>query len=60
MPMVFCVYSGFLNLQSWPPIDSWNIVEGGLKHHKPNRIEKIPAIDTILYLFYLTYSSYSS
>ena len=29
------VFSGFLH---WPPWYNWNIVESGIKHHKPNQV----------------------
>jgi hypothetical protein len=34
--VVFPVYSGFLHQWNWPLPYSWNIVESGVKHHKPN------------------------
>ena len=35
--VVFRGYSGFLHQYIWPPWYSWNIVESGGKHHKPNQ-----------------------
>jgi hypothetical protein len=32
----FSGYSGFLPQLNWPPRYSWNIVESGVIHHKPN------------------------
>ena len=32
---VFSGYSGFLHQQNWPPRYNWNILESGVKHHKP-------------------------
>ena len=29
-------YSSFLHQWNWPPRHNWNIVESGVKHHKPN------------------------
>ena len=34
--VVFSVYSGFLHQWNWMPRYNWNIVESGIKHHKPN------------------------
>ena len=31
------VFSGFLHQQNWPPWYHWNIVQSGVKHHKPNQ-----------------------
>jgi hypothetical protein len=31
------VFSGFLHQLNWPPRYNWNIVESGIKHHKPNQ-----------------------
>jgi hypothetical protein len=28
----------FLHQLNWPPLYNWNIVESGVKHHKPNQI----------------------
>jgi hypothetical protein len=39
--VVFSRYSSFLHQSNWPPQDSWNIVEGGVKYHKPNLIRPI-------------------
>ena len=33
--LVFFGYSGFFHQQNWPPRYSRNIVESGVKHHKP-------------------------
>ena len=33
--VVFYVYSGFPHQYNWPPRYSWNIIESGVKHHKP-------------------------
>jgi hypothetical protein len=33
--VVFSGYSSFLHQQNWPPRYNWNIVESGIKHHKP-------------------------
>jgi hypothetical protein len=30
------VFSGFLNQENWLSRYNWNIVESGIKHHKPN------------------------
>jgi hypothetical protein len=35
--VVFTRYSGFLHQWNWPPRYNWNIVERGLKHHKPTK-----------------------
>jgi hypothetical protein len=34
--MVFSEQSGFLHQYKWLPRFNWNIVESGVKHHKPN------------------------
>ena len=34
--VVFSWYCGFLHQWNWPPRYSWNIIESGVKHHKPN------------------------
>ena len=34
--VVFSGYTGFLHQWNWPPRYNWNIVESGIKHHKPN------------------------
>ena len=34
--MGFSVYSCFLYQYNWPSLYNWNIVESGVKHHKPN------------------------
>ena len=34
--VVFSGYSGFLHQWNWPPWYNLNIVESGIKHHKPN------------------------
>jgi hypothetical protein len=33
--VVFSGYSGFFHQWNWPPRYNWNIVESGVKHHKP-------------------------
>ena len=43
--LVFSGYSGFLHQQNWLPRYNWNIVESGVKHHKP-------AINHRLYSYY--------
>ena len=35
--MVFSGYSSFLHQFNWPPWYNWNIVESGVKHHKPHQ-----------------------
>jgi hypothetical protein len=45
--VVFSGFSGFLNQLNWPPRYNWNIVESGIKHHKPKpwshrNLEKLP------------------
>ena len=35
--VVFSGSSGFLHQYNWPPLYNWNIVESGVKHHKPNQ-----------------------
>jgi hypothetical protein len=37
---VFSGYSGFLHQWNWRPEYNWNIVERGVKHHRPNRHNK--------------------
>jgi hypothetical protein len=34
--VVFSRYSGFLHQENWSPWYNWNIVESGVKHHKPS------------------------
>ena len=34
--VVFSGYPVFLHQSNWPPRYNWNIVESGVKHHKPN------------------------
>ena len=34
--VIFSWYSGFLHQSNLPPRYNWNIVESGVKHHKPN------------------------
>jgi hypothetical protein len=36
-PVVFSGFSGFLHQYNWPPRFNWNIVESGVKHHKPTK-----------------------
>ena len=36
MSVVFFGYCSFLHQSYWPPRYNWNIVENGIKHHKPN------------------------
>jgi hypothetical protein len=31
------VFPGFLHQNNWPPRNNWNIVESGVKHHKPTK-----------------------
>ena len=33
--VVFSWYCGFLHQYNWPPRYNWNIVESGVKHHRP-------------------------
>jgi len=35
--VVFSGYSGFLHQENWPQRYNWNIVESGVKHHKPTK-----------------------
>ena len=37
--VVFSWYSGFLHQWNWSPRYRWNIVESGVKYHRPNRIK---------------------
>jgi hypothetical protein len=37
----------FLNQYNWPPRYNWNIVESGIKHHKPKPIV-IPCDTTVI------------
>ena len=37
--VVFSGYSGSLHQQNWPPWYNSNIVESGVKHHKPNQYD---------------------
>jgi hypothetical protein len=36
--VVFSGYSSFLHQSNWPPRYNWNIVENGVKHHKPTNL----------------------
>ena len=38
--VVFSWYSGFLHQLNWLPRYSWNIVQSGVKHHKPKPKQK--------------------
>jgi hypothetical protein len=46
--VVFSGYSGFLHQENWPSRYNWNIVESGIKHHKPSLNQ------TMLYWVHLT------
>ena len=35
--VVFSWSSGFLHQENWPLRNNWNIVESGVKHHKPHQ-----------------------
>jgi hypothetical protein len=37
--VVFSGSSGFLHQYNWLPRYDWNIVESGVKHHKPTRLD---------------------
>jgi hypothetical protein len=53
--MVFSWYSGFLHQWNWPPRYNWNIVESGVKHHKPSLILNL--IDNIHCIYSLRHKS---
>ena len=38
--VIFSGCSGFLHQWNWRPGYNWNIVESGVKHHRPNRHNK--------------------
>jgi hypothetical protein len=42
--VVFSVYSDFLHQYNWPPLYYWNVVESGVKHHKPSHLWDIDVI----------------
>jgi len=51
--VVLTWYSSFFHQQNWPPRYSWNIVERGVKHHKPNQMSNFSAISWRLQLMLL-------
>jgi hypothetical protein len=42
--VIFSRYSGFLHKLRWLPGYNWNIVESGVKHHKPNPFKVLKLI----------------
>ena len=49
--VVLSGYSSFLQQENWPPWYSWNIVESGVKHHKPKPITKVLFLDSFQWNF---------
>ena len=58
--MVFSGYSSFLHQYTWPPQYNWNIVESGIKHHKPTSFDLLdePLIPSPICLLNMKFSCF--
>ena len=59
--VVFSGYSGFLHQWNGPPRHNWNIVESGVKHHKPTHYpsKSIILLNKYKYVLWRTSENYT-